>query len=111
MASANIVNVTSQTFAKEVLESSVPVMVDFWAAWCGPCKMIAPALDELADEYVGKARIVKVDVDSEQLLAGQFNVRSIPTLLLFKQGQVVEQIVGARGKNDFKASIDRAIAK
>lgn len=109
MASANIVNVTSSSFATEVLQSNVPVMVDFWAAWCGPCKMIAPALDELADEFQGKAKIAKVDIDNEQDLAGQFNVRSIPTLLLFKNGQVVEQMVGARSKNDLKASLSRLV--
>lgn len=109
MASANIVNVTSSSFATEVLQSNVPVMVDFWAAWCGPCKMIAPALDELADEFQGKAKIAKVDIDNEQELAGQFNVRSIPTLLLFKNGQVVEQMVGARSKNDLKASLSRLV--
>lgn len=109
MASANIVNVTSSSFATEVLQSNVPVLVDFWAAWCGPCKMIAPALDELADEFQGKAKIAKVDIDNEQDLAGQFNVRSIPTLLLFKNGQVVEQMVGARSKNDLKASLSRLV--
>ncbi len=109
MASANILVLTEANFANEVLQSAAPVLVDFWAEWCGPCKMIAPVLDELADEYVGKARIGKVDVDTHQNLAAQFRVSSIPTLLVFKQGQVVDQMVGARSKRDLKASLDRAL--
>lgn len=109
MASPNIVTLTEQNFSQEVLSSGVPILVDFWAEWCGPCKMIAPVLDELADEYAGRARIGKVNIDEFQSLAAQFNVRAIPTLLLFKQGQVVEQMVGAKGKRDLKASLDRVL--
>lgn len=110
MASANIITLTTDNFGKEVLQSSAPVLVDFWAEWCGPCKMIAPVLDELADEYHGKVRIGKVNIDDHQSLAAEYGVRAIPTLLLFKGGQVTEQMVGARSKRDIKASFDKAIA-
>ena len=110
MAAANIVTATSQNFPNEVIASSQPVLVDFWAEWCGPCKMIAPVLDELATEYAGKARIAKVNIDDHQDLAGQFGIRAIPTLLLFKGGQVIEQVVGLKSKKDLKASLDRAIS-
>jgi thioredoxin 1 len=89
------VEVTDANFKSEVLESKTPVLVDFWAEWCGPCKMIAPVVEELAKEYDGKLRVGKVDVDSNQQTAMQFGVRSIPTLLIFKNGRVVDQIVGA----------------
>ncbi len=107
MASTNIVNLTQENFATEVLQSSSPVLVDFWAEWCGPCKMIAPVLDELADEYVGRAKVGKVNIDEQQGLAAEYGVRAIPTLLVFKQGQVADQLVGARSKRDLKASLDR----
>jgi thioredoxin 1 len=107
MASNNIVVLTQENFAKEVLESTAPVLVDFWAEWCGPCKMIAPALDELADEYDGRAKVGKVNIDEQQGLAAEYGVRAIPTLLLFNNGQVADQMVGARSKRDLKASLDR----
>src|SRR4029450_8443321 len=99
--------VTDATFDSEVLKSSKPVLVDFWAEWCGPCKMIAPLLEELATEYTGKLTIGKVNIDESQELAGKFRINSIPTLLFFKGGQVVDQVVGARSKKDFKAKIDQ----
>lgn len=110
MAAANIVTATEANFAAEVVQSQVPVLVDFWAEWCGPCKMIAPVLDELATEYAGKVKIAKVNIDEFQGLAAQFNVRAIPTLLLFKNGQVIEQMVGLRNKSALKGSLDRAAA-
>jgi thioredoxin 1 len=107
MASPLIVTLTQENFAQQVLQATTPVLVDFWAEWCGPCKMIAPILDELADEYSGKVKIGKVNIDEHQGLAAEYGVRAIPTLLVFNQGQVAEQVVGARGKRDLKASIDR----
>ena len=110
MASPLIVTLTQENFAQQVLQSPAPVLVDFWAEWCGPCKMIAPVLDELAEEYDGKAKVGKVNVDEQQSLAAEYGIRAIPTLLVFHNGQVAEQIVGARSKRDFKASLDRVAA-
>jgi thioredoxin 1 len=110
MASPLIVNLTQENFAQQVLQSTSPVLVDFWAEWCGPCKMIAPVLDELADEFEGRAKIGKVNIDEQQALAAEYGIRAIPTLLVFAKGQVAEQIVGARSKRDFKASLDRVAA-
>jgi len=109
MASPLISALTQDNFEKEVLQSATPVLVDFWAEWCGPCKMIAPLLDELADEYDGKVKIGKVNIDEQQSLAAQYGIRAIPTLLLINKGQVAEQMVGAKSKRDLKASLDRAI--
>jgi thioredoxin 1 len=89
---------TEETFEQEVLKATIPVLIDFWAAWCGPCKMIAPIVEELAIEYEGKLKIGKVDVDNHQKIAMQYGIRSIPTLLMFKGGNVVEQIIGAAPK-------------
>ena len=89
------IEISDSTFQKEVLESDVPVLVDFWAAWCGPCKMIAPVVEEIAKEYDGKLKVGKVDVDANQQYAAKFGIRSIPTLLIFKDGKVVDQIIGA----------------
>jgi len=101
---------TQDNFAREVLQSPTPVLVDFWAEWCGPCKMIAPVLNELADEYDGRVRIAKVNIDEQQAIATEYGIRAIPTLLLFNKGQVAEQVVGARSKRDLKASLDRVAA-
>jgi thioredoxin 1 len=107
MAASNIATLTNDNFAQEVLQSPKPILVDFWAEWCGPCKMLAPILDELAQEYDGRVRIGKVNIDDHQELATKYGIRSIPTLLLFQNGQVVEQVVGLRSKRDFKANLDR----
>ncbi len=106
MASANVVTVTDSNFQTEVMQSATPVVVDFWAEWCGPCKMIAPILDEIANEKSGAVKIAKVNVDQVQGLAAQYQIRAIPTLLFFKGGQVREQIVGMASKRDLLAKID-----
>ena len=110
MPSPKIITLTQQNFAADVIQSPTPVLVDFWAEWCGPCKMIAPILDELADEYDGRVKIGKVNIDDQQTLAAEYGVRAIPTLLLFAKGQVADQIVGLRSKRDLKASFDRVAA-
>ena len=98
MASNDLVILQDATFEKEVLKSDVPVLVDFWAVWCGPCKAIAPTVEELAKQYKGKVKIAKLDVDEHQQVPQQYGIRSIPTLLIFKGGRVVDTIVGADKK-------------
>jgi thioredoxin 1 len=106
MSSTNIVNLTTANFEQEVLKAPQPVVVDFWAEWCAPCKMIAPLLDELAQEYGERVKITKVNIDQHQELAVRYRINSIPTLLFFKNGQVVDQVVGMKSKKDFKAKLD-----
>ena len=105
MAAPNVLTLTETNFRDEVLKAYQPVLVDFWAEWCGPCKMIAPLLDELAEEKVGQVKIAKVNVDDSQELATRFGIRAIPTLLLFKGGQVKETIVGMTGKKDLEKKL------
>jgi thioredoxin 1 len=95
---SNASAVTDQSFEQEVLKSPVPVLVDFWAAWCGPCKQIAPTVDSIAAEYTGKLKVVKLDVDNNSEVSARFGIQGIPTLILFKGGQVVEKLVGAYPK-------------
>lgn len=101
--------VTEQTFEQEVLKAAVPVLVDFWAEWCGPCRLIAPIVEDLAGEYAGRLKVVKVDVDDNQHLAMRYGIMSIPTLGVFKGGQMVERIVGYMPKPELKRRIDTAL--
>jgi thioredoxin 1 len=107
MASDKIVTLTDANFDTEVKSSDVPVMVDFWAEWCGPCRMVAPTLEQLADEMAGKVRIGKLNVDQNQQLAVQYQVQSIPTFILFKDGQVADRMMGAMPKAAFQSFLDR----
>ena len=100
MASPNIVELTDDNFDSEVLKSDKPILVDFWAVWCGPCRQVAPTVDKLADNYKGKLKVAKMDVDHHQVVPQQYRVTSIPTLLIFKGGQVVDQVVGAAVTKD-----------
>jgi thioredoxin 1 len=104
--SEHIQHVTDATFKAEVLDSAVPVLVDYWAEWCGPCKMIAPILDEIAKEYAGKLKVAKLNIDDNQKIPGEFGIRGIPTLHLFKGGNVEAQKVGALSKSQLTAFID-----
>ncbi len=102
-------SVTEQTFETEVLKSPTPVLVDFWATWCGPCKMIAPIVEELAGEYEGNLRVLKLDVDENGGIAARYNVMSIPTLGIFRGGELIERIVGYMPKDQLKKRIDSAL--
>ncbi len=110
MASTDLVILQDSTFDAEVLKSDIPVLVDFWAVWCMPCKAIAPSVEELAKQYKGKVKVAKMDVDQHQQVPQQYGIRSIPTLLLFKGGRVVDTIVGAVPKSKLEESLQKAIA-
>jgi len=109
MASADVATFTDDNFQSEVLGSTEPVLVDFWAAWCGPCRNLAPLVDQLAAEYKGKLKVGKLDVDAHQNVPQKYNVLSIPTVLLFKNGQVADQLVGSVPKATLDAMVKRAI--
>ena len=104
--SENVKEVTDQNFDQEVLQSDKPVLVDFWAAWCAPCRMLAPTIDQVADDYGERAKVVKLNVDDNAETSARYNIRGIPTLLLFKDGEVKDQIVGATSKDHISKLID-----
>jgi thioredoxin 1 len=107
MASDKVVTLSEDNWEQEVLKSDTPVLVDFWAQWCGPCRMVAPVLDQIASEMDGKVRVAKLDVDSNQKIAYQFQVSSIPTFILFKNGQMADRMMGAMPKSAFESFINR----
>ncbi len=109
MASEKVLEITDAQFEADVLKADAPILVDFWASWCAPCKAIAPVLDQLAEEYDGKVKVAKVNVDENPSTPGQYGVRGIPTMILFKDGKVVDQLVGAVPKNQIEALLNKAL--
>jgi thioredoxin len=109
MAGHDTLEFTDQNFEEEVLKSEKPVLVDFWAEWCGPCRMMAPAVESVATDYAGRAKVGKLNVDENQSVASRYNIRSIPTLLLFKNGQIQEQLVGTTSKDNIAKLLDKNI--
>jgi thioredoxin 1 len=110
MASEKVTHVTDSNFETEVMKSATPVLIDFWAPWCGPCKAIAPIVEELADDYAGRLKVVKVNVDDNPMTPARFGVRGIPNLIIVKGGEVKQQIVGAVPKQHLVRAVDTAIA-
>jgi len=106
-----LVHLTDTTFEQEVLKSALPVIVDFWAGWCGPCRMVAPLFEELSVEYAGRLKFGKVDVDANPATSAEYGIRSIPALLVFKQGKVIDTIIGAMPKAALAQKIDAALAR
>jgi len=105
----NLLELTNDNFEEEALKSDIPVLIDFWAEWCGPCRMVAPTVEELAEEYSGKVKVCKLNVDNAREVASNYGIRSIPTLMIFKDGTVKDTIVGAQPKDSLKAFIDKNI--
>ena len=108
MANNNVIHLTNENFENEVLKSDKPVIVDFWASWCGPCRMLAPTIDELANDLEGKVKVAKVDVDDQNELAAKFRIMSIPTVMLFNNGKVVDSAMGARPKSYYVNMVENA---
>ena len=106
MASEHVVEFTDQNFEQEVLSSSTPVLVDFWAEWCMPCRMLAPTIEKIAKDYAGKVKVGKLDTDANRDVASKYGISAIPTVILFKDGQVSQKFVGLRQEKDFKAALD-----
>ena len=109
MANENVLTLGDENFDKEVLKSTVPVLVDFWAPWCAPCRMVAPAVEEIATKYAGQVKVGKLNIDEHQAVPQQYNVMSIPTLLVFKNGQPIDQVVGAVPKTHLENMVKKAL--
>ncbi|MBP7177226.1 MAG: thioredoxin [Thermoclostridium sp.] len=105
--SENVLTLTKDNFEKEVLQSNIPVLVDFWAAWCGPCRMVAPVIDQVAAQYAGKVKVGKINVDEQGELSEKYRIMSIPTLMVFKGGAIAESVMGARSKESLAAMLDK----
>lgn len=105
----NILQVTDDNFDAEILKSDVPALVDFWAAWCGPCRAIAPVIEELSEEYAGKVKVAKLNVDESPKTPGEYGIRAIPTLIMFKDGKVVDQITGAVSKSHIEQGLQKLL--
>lgn len=105
--SENVLTLTNDNFEREVLQSDKPVLVDFWAAWCGPCRMVAPVVDQIAAEYAGKVKVGKINVDEQSELSNKYRIMSIPTLMVFKNGAIAESVMGARSKESLASMLDK----